>query len=145
MNVLFYLAAIGDMWDKLIGFWTHGKFSHCELLFSDGMCFSSSPRDGGVRFKHVNINPAHWVIIEVPMDPDKEANMRKWCGSQVGMPYDWIGIAALSVSDPTKEKYKWYCSQICIAALNKVGAINLFPEVSPNQFYNELTNPPLCQ
>jgi uncharacterized protein YycO len=107
-------------------------------MFSDGMCFSASPRDGGVRFKQISINPIHWFVVEIPMDTNKENDMRKWCTTQVGLAYDWLGILGLAVNVPIEDKNKWYCSEICITALDMQGVINLFPRISPNQFYNSI-------
>lgn len=138
MRVIFYRAAVGDCWDKLIAIWTNGLYSHCELVFSDGMCFSSSPRDKGVRFKQITIDPTHWDIIDVPTE--KEKDIRNWCSTQVGMKYDWLGTLGLVIKMPFQAKNKWYCSEICITALNLSEVIHMNPRTNPNQFFNLLTN-----
>ena len=138
MKIIFYIAKNGDYRDKFISFWTRGPYSHCELLFSDGVCFSSSPRDGGVRFKTFEILPTHWDTKEVLTD--KEEEIKKWCETQVGKKYDWLGVVGLSLLHMpwVQDKKQWYCSEICIAALDKVGALNLPMEMNPNQLWNRL-------
>lgn len=43
-----------------------GPYSHCELVFSDGMSGSASYIDGGVRLKRIDYDPAHWDFVELP-------------------------------------------------------------------------------
>lgn len=134
MKLIFYIASVGDNWDKLIAYWTKGPYSHVELMFSDGMCFSSSPRDGGVRFKQIAIDPTHWAIVNINVG-DKEAEIREWCQSQCGMKYDWLGVLGCGIHMPFRTKHRWFCSEICITALDKVGVLNLYTLLNPNQFY----------
>jgi hypothetical protein len=53
--------------DKLISWWDRGLYSHVELVFSDGLCASSSPRDGGVRMKPIEL----WVCVPRPTRQDE--------------------------------------------------------------------------
>jgi len=47
--------------DRLISRVTNSVYSHVELVYDmaidyhDGRCYSSSPRDGGVRSKHITL------------------------------------------------------------------------------------------
>jgi hypothetical protein len=136
MKVIFYIAKSGDWLDKFVGLWTRGKYSHCELVFSDGMCFSSSPRDGGTRFKAIEINPKHWDIVEV--STDKEVEIRQWCESQCGLKYDWLGILGLAIHLPIENRKKWYCSEICITVLNLFGVLDCCRLMNPSRFYSYL-------
>jgi uncharacterized protein YycO len=138
MRVIFYRASSGDYWDKLVAMWTNGLYSHCELMFSDGMCFSSSSRDGGVRFKQIIIYPTHWDIIDVPTE--KEKDIRNWCSTQIGMKYDWLGILGLAIKMPFQNRKKWYCSEICITALNLSEVIHMNSRTNPNKFFTLLSS-----
>lgn len=122
MRLAFYKAN-GTFYDGLIRFVTHGPYSHCELVFSDGRWFSSSPRDGGVRFKYIQPKPDAWDYFEIPINPSQELEMYMFCQSQVGCGYDWVGVArfVLPVLQPSKRR--WFCSEICVAALQRVGLL----------------------
>ena len=68
MQVAFYKgtrSGIAGIYSRGVRFITKGKYSHCELIFSDGMSASASFMDGGVRFKRIEYDPAHWDIIDV--------------------------------------------------------------------------------
>ena len=104
-----------DWFDELICIWTLYMFSHVEMVFSDGVSFSSSPRDGGCRFKNINYaNTNHWVIIELPwITEGDEADIRGFCHNQDGKLYDWCGIflsqvLPLNIQEPNR----WFCSEI---------------------------------
>jgi len=77
----------GDFYDKLIRFVTNSPYSHCELVI-DGLCYSSSARDGGVRMKQIYLNPDKWDLY--PVTADKLWAL-DWFINNVGKKYDWIG------------------------------------------------------
>ena len=45
--------------------WTGRQESHCELVV-DGLAYSSSIQDKGVRAKYIEWNPSHWRFIPIP-------------------------------------------------------------------------------
>lgn len=137
MELWFYIAKFGDCTDKIIATWTRGPYSHVEMVFPDGECFSSSPRDGGVRFKKIN-RSNKWSSIKLSIDYNE--NIRKDCEKYVGLPYDWYGCMGLTLGfSRIEEKNKWYCSEICAFILNKYGA-ELPSKVSPNTLYKKMIN-----
>ena len=40
------------------------KYSHSEI-YIDGICYSSSVRDGGVRSKVIDLNSGKWDIVDL--------------------------------------------------------------------------------
>ena len=59
----------GDWKDKAIRFFTRGQYSHCEMAVANGDewdCYTSSPRDGGVRMKTMKLSPTEWDLIKLP-------------------------------------------------------------------------------
>ena len=64
MKLAFYKGR-EDLYDRLISWWTRGPYSHVELVISDNYCMSSSPKDGGIRFKHIDLRPDHWDLVEL--------------------------------------------------------------------------------
>ena len=65
MELLFYRAEKGNWQDKLIALWTRGIYSHVEIRFSDGMCFTSSNREGGTRFIDIYIREGVWDVVDI--------------------------------------------------------------------------------
>lgn len=148
MRLAFYRSDSpgSQLWDKLIAAYTNGKFSHVELLFDSGRCFSSSPRDGGCRWKTIeNINdPATWTLVDLGKDDFDDA-VSWFCQSQNGKPYDWLGIAGFPfpfVRTFDHPRRRWFCSEICAAALQAGGwPIPGDPlKISPNLLYQLATN-----
>jgi hypothetical protein len=109
----------------VIRWWTHSPYSHCELIFPDREWFSSDPRDNGTRFKRPdNINYMDWDYLEIATTPGEDLIIQAWCVSELGCKYDWFGIfysqfLHLQREDP----HKWFCSEICTAALQRIGSL----------------------
>lgn len=69
MQVAFYKGR-KRLFNRLTSWWLRGAYSHCELLLGTDplgrtICASSSFMDGGVRVKHMVLDPAHWDVINV--------------------------------------------------------------------------------
>jgi hypothetical protein len=72
------------------------RITHTELLLAgpwhSASIASSSIVDGGVRIRHgVRINPAHWIALERPLHPGREAALVDWFIRKHGKPYDLRG------------------------------------------------------
>ena len=148
MHIAFYKAS-GNIYDWLIRIWTGpyllqpARYSHCELVFSDGVCISASPRDGGVRAKHIDLVPDSWDLVDIPTTSEEEAFIRLWAESFLGRPYDWIGIffsefLHLGIQSPQAE----YCSEFCGRALAQAGKLPAYRRryLSPQALYDLLTS-----
>lgn len=111
-----YLAsykAKGNWVDRVIRFFDKATYSHSELVVEAGggyyHCYSSSPRDGGVRLKTMPLNPEHWDLIPVNVSPE-------WVHQRFeqtkGKRYDFFG--AIGIVLPIKHsKSKYFCSEWC--------------------------------
>lgn len=55
----------GQIGNAFIRWWTSSVYSHCELVV-DGVCYSSSVMDKGVRAKNIDLYDGKWDIIELP-------------------------------------------------------------------------------
>lgn len=137
MKVIFYGNHHGNFVDKAIRWWTssakdkfNGKwrdsFSHVELLFSDGMMFSASQYENATRFKSHSITSEAWMRVDVDIRYWEEEIVREWCYSVFGL---------------REDRSKWFCSEVCAAALQRVGMCDwIKPEhVSPNKLYRMIT------
>jgi hypothetical protein len=127
MKIAFYSGA--DTLDRLIEGRTNGNVAHCELLFGDGSSFSASQWDGGTRFvPQLKITDA-WTVVDI--GPVDEAALKVWCTGELHKKYNWIalvkyftGIHAQAEPDPET----WFCSEICVAALQYTAKLFLFLE-----------------
>lgn len=92
-----------------------GPYSHCELIFSDGLSASASFIDGGVRFKAIDYDPAHWDFIDLP--PSMEPAARQWFIDHEGARYDLIGNLKFVAWFIPHSESRWFCSEAIAAAL----------------------------
>ena len=94
--------------------WLGGEYSHCEIVFSDGICASSSFRDSGVRFKYIDINTNRWDILEIEGD---EETVREWFYTHSGEKYDILGLIGFLIRPIKGIKHRWVCSEAIAEAL----------------------------
>lgn len=137
MRMAFYKSNRGTFLDFMIDAWTgFGGFSHCELVFSDGMSFSSSPREGKCRFKSIKYDDK-WVMVDLDWIGDlNEGEIRLQCINEVGKKYDYLGIFFTFVLPiHVDDRKKWWCSEIC----TKMIGIKKF-RISPNRLFKVLMN-----
>lgn len=71
--------------------WTWSKWSHAEL-FIDGICYSSSVRDGGVRGKVIDLNSGRWDVVYVNLSKEQVKYAIKWFEQHRDDAYDWQNI-----------------------------------------------------
>lgn len=145
MKIVFYGHRYGSFINKLIRWYTsplkrklNGKwrdtFSHVELLFDDGLMFSASQYENKVRFKPHSYTGKAWVRVDLDLTPEQVKQVRQWCEKQVGKKYDYLGIAGFVFGNRDNSN-KWFCSEVCTAALQQVGKFRgvKASKVSPNK------------
>jgi hypothetical protein len=137
MKIAFYIAENGMWLDKLISFFTVSKYSHCELVFSDGEFGSSSARDGGLRLKYIE-QDFKWDIYDLKnldgseISKEHETLIHDWFLKHAGEKYDWSGaIMSLFGVNWTSDDKK-FCSYVCAAL------VGLDPIVTPQILYENL-------
>jgi len=121
MKIAFYKAfqPRATKLDKLIAICTFGRYSHVELVFSDGVCFGTSPRDNGARFKKIEMKPEQWLTYDIPCTKEQEQNMRNHCLTLVGMGYDTVGAIFSAIPHIIiQDSNKIFCSEITINLCN---------------------------
>jgi hypothetical protein len=137
MKIAFYLAENGNWVDKLISFFTISKYSHCELVFSDGEFGSASARDDGVRLKYIE-QDSKWEIFDLKNEdgteitPEQESACHFWFKLNEGQPYDWPGAMMSLFGVNWTSNDKKFCSYICAKLLE------LDPIVTPQKLYENL-------
>ncbi|QIP47045.1 Uncharacterised protein [Kingella kingae] len=97
---------------------TNGIYSHCEIAIAhdDGLysCYSSSIRDGGVRFKVMPLPPDKWDLIRVDLP---EQRIHEFYAQTKGAKYDWAGCLGIALPALRQNVKKWFCSEWCAGCL----------------------------
>ncbi len=150
MKVIFYGNRKGNIFDKLIRWWTSpllqmfngewvNSYSHVEILFSDGMMFSASQYENSTRFKVHKYKRSIWKYVDLEVTETEERVVREYCKSVNGKKYDYLGILGFVIGLHHNNK-KWFCSEVCTKALQEIElCTNLVAyKVSPNRLYIEL-------
>ena len=112
MHIAFYKGR-NRLFNRLTAWWLRGSYSHCELVLGQSIsgltiCASSSMMDGGVRIKHMLLDPAHWDIVPVPGDP---AQAWGWLQEHAGQGYDYLGLIGFIARALGHDKERWVCSE----------------------------------
>lgn len=118
---------------------TLSRYSHCEIIFN-GLAYSSSARDGGVRYKRIpDINNSNrWDLFELPYVNPHEA--LKLFETRKGRKYDYFGVARYVLPFLPNSKNRDYCSEtVSLMA----GLINT--EKSPEDVFRALVVDPVRQ
>lgn len=120
MKIAFYKGTRPGMqgiYNRLVRFVDNGPYSHCEIIFSDGVSGSASFIDKGVRFKTIEYSPDNWDFIDLPDYLEPAA--REFFNERIGKGYDLMGnlrFIAWMVKESSKD---WYCNEICGAAIGQ--------------------------
>ena len=150
LTLAFYKSEYGGVLGKLINWWTKydkytwrktaNRFNHVELIFSDGMSFSSQEKkysDGspaGVRLKKIKYShPERWLFVRFPL-VCSEKRVRNKAESILGAKYDWKGILLYQfLPFGLEDANSWYCSECTSWALYlepyKLNPNNMFDKV----------------
>ena len=103
-----------DMLGRLVCWWTGSEFSHCELVV-DGLCYSSSARDGGVRGKCIDLAADWWNVVPIP--DSYGPTILSYYESTKGTPYGWWDILTRQILHLPIRSRGYFCSEWCAAAL----------------------------
>jgi hypothetical protein len=138
MKIAFYKNHL-DWSDKLIAYWTRHKYTHVELIY-EGMWYSSSFFDGGVRSKMIHPNKENWDIYTFNQSFN-HTNSIEFILTQIGKSYDLKGlIFAELLSLKHHEHSEWYCSELVHASLVIGEYKNVLPTnlISPGKLFEHL-------
>jgi len=102
--------------DRLIKWWDAGPYSHCEVVFSDGLWASASLMDNmKVRGKHINPSKGSWDYLELPASYELAA--RNFFARTEGADYDLFGLLHFVIAPIQGSKDKYWCSEWVAEAL----------------------------
>ena len=96
------------VFNRLVSWWTGGKYSHVEILL-DGLSYSSSTMDGGVRAKQIDFNDGNWdKLIIKGFDPVKA---KQWFIEHDSAKYDYAGLFGFIFRVFQGQEGKYFCSE----------------------------------
>lgn len=131
MYLAFFEGKYGSLVDKIIVLVTGGKYSHVELIFSDGYTYSASLKLKGSKMlppgtHDVSILNEGWSYVKLPDSLD-ESKAREFCDSIHGSKYDlfgllhWFFTLRIFGIKRTESRKKWFCSEAIAHALTLAG------------------------
>lgn len=132
MQIAFYKGTrpgLQGLYSRLTRWVDRGPYSHCELIFRDGMSGSASFIDGGVRLKLIDYSSDHWDFVDLPDHLEDAA--RQWFNEHSGAGYDLLGNLRFIFFMARESKKDWFCNEAVAAAL---GFIEPWRH-GPNGFY----------
>jgi len=130
--------------DKLIGITSFSRYSHTELVFSDGTCFSSSGRDDGVRFKKFEPHLDRWDIYELDVTEEEEEHLKFLAKLYIKkqIKYDYLGVVCCGLHLCLMNK-RLFCSEIVAEMLSYIYEFKGFPcHYSPGKIVKYLESNP---
>lgn len=118
MQIAFYKDR-KRLFNRLTAFWLRGPYSHCELVLGNdhsgaAICASASFLDGGVRIKHMPLNPDRWDLVPVAGDVH---DAWYWLAHHHGEGYDLLGFVGFIYRVLGHSKRRWFCSEAVAAML----------------------------
>ena len=119
--------------DRLIKWWDGGIYSHCEIVFDDGLWTSASFMDGKkVRGKLIAPTPGSWDYITIPKAYEQVA--RDFFYATEGAPYDVLGLLRFVIAPYKGRGKRYWCSEWVAEALD----LREPWRYGPNGLYNVL-------
>lgn len=133
MRIAFYKGwGHGTAIDRVVCLMTFSKYSHCELVFSDGVCASSSLRDNGVRFKSIDLESGHWDVYDLQIRASDEDLIRAYFNLREGMRFDLLGAIFSWAWPRVWPKKVFSCARVCTEVL-QIGSVR-----SPGSLFHKL-------
>ena len=126
IKIHFYKARNGKIRDKIVGLVS--VFSHVELEIN-GVCYSSSNRDRGVRSKVIDTSNAQkWLSFDLKKDIDVNRCLL-YFESVRGQKYDWLNIFLTQIIKVNiQSSNKQICSEFVANCLGLENAHKYSPE-----------------
>jgi len=123
----------GWLSDILVSIGTMSPITHVELVI-DGMCYSSSGLDGGVRVKKIDLNDGKWEVIHITVK--HPLAMWAFINRTLGAEYDFAGIVRFALPFVKSDPDKWFCSEWVAQA---IGDPVVADKVTPKDLYKWVT------
>jgi len=128
IKIAFYKGTkdgIAGVYNRGVRWIEDGIYSHCEIIFSNGLSASSSFMDGGVRFKDIQYDPEKWDIFEISWADEKYAY--DYFVNRIGRPYNLKGNVHFLIGFVRGDSYGLFCSEACGGAIGLDNAWQFAP------------------
>lgn len=125
---------------------TNGPYSHVELVFSDGRCFSASGHDGVARWKVQDLSTA-WDFVSIPgVTVEQETTAAAFVDPLHGTRFDYMAIYSFVLPFLPDDPARWYCSELCLVVLQQCcGLLKcLDKKIHPNRLF-KITSTLWCE
>lgn len=139
MKIAFYKGTrkgVQGLYSRLTRWVDSGPYSHCELVFNDGLSASASFIDGGVRFKHIDYKEDNWDFVELPSYLEEQALL--WFKEHEGCKYDILGNLRFVLFFIKPSKDKFFCNEAIAESLGFKEAWRLGPNGFASLFKSKL-------
>ena len=106
-----------------------GPYSHAEIILPNGLSYSSSIVDKGVRFKNIGYSSVgNWDFLPIP-NPDLiiSNQVATWFAKHHGELYDHLGNLRFATNFAHDDPTKWFCSEAIMASLGVPEAFRYGP------------------
>lgn len=129
MKIAFYKgtkSGMAGVYNRGVRWIDRSEYSHCELVFEDGMSASSSFMDGGVRLKEIDYEGKNdWVLVSIPWA--NESFAKEYFSINDGCKYDLLGNIRFLIGFLRDSNDKLFCSEAVAGAIGIENAWRLTP------------------
>lgn len=106
----------GKLGNAFIRWWTNSQYSHCEIVV-DGLCYSSSLMDKGVRKKWIDLEDGKWDVIDIPWANDSD--VIDYFAKTDHYTYGWLGLIKSQLFNRADKVINApFCSEWCADSIN---------------------------
>lgn len=116
------------LFNRVVRFWLKSPYSHNELVFSDGVCASSTWSEGGVVMRVKALPPDEWDIVPIHGDEDAA---RRWFIEHLDEPYDVFGLFGFVFPRALQSRKRWFCSEAIAEAVGIADSFRQDPAILP--------------
>ena len=147
MDISFQFSTTNDPLSKMIRDKTHSKFSHVDIVTSEGLLLGSQysePDGDGVRIRQPNYqNFSFKEIVTITATTEQHDAFWRFLYNQVGKPYDTesiidIGIGIDLFHRNWRDDDSWFCSELAAAGVETSGILVFKKDlnwIDPQYFY----------
>lgn len=123
---------------------SQSEFIHCELIIPKRGAFSIVA-DGKVFMDpNKTFSRKDWRFLNINITHSQHAELMRWCSEQVGKSFNKLGYYLVPLGGWSGGGKKWFCSELCGAALNAIGLrLSVEPhKLTPGLLMSELMQSP---
>ena len=122
--------------DRIICFFSRGKYSHAAIILDDGSVIEAKPFHGVRKVKSIYdvLDSKESVeVFAVDITTEQTEMVERFLHEQVGKKYDYwmvFGFVIYTDEESRKSRNKWFCSELLFMAFLKAG-VELLCRIDP--------------